>query len=64
MMNDKLDWSQQLGEAFLAQPNDVSNAIQQVRAKAQATGALKSSKEIRVSSRVAPPPPPPPCRPT
>ena len=26
MMNDKLDWTQQLGEAFLAQPNDVSNA--------------------------------------
>jgi hypothetical protein len=26
-MNDKLDWTQQLGEAFLAQPNDVSNAL-------------------------------------
>ncbi len=23
MMNDKLDWTQQLGEAFLAQPDDV-----------------------------------------
>src|SRR5215472_11268896 len=43
MMNDKLDWTQQLGEAFLAQPNDVSNAVQQLRAKAQANGNLKSS---------------------
>jgi hypothetical protein len=34
MMNDKLDWTQQLGEAFLPQPNDVSNSIQQLRAKA------------------------------
>jgi Protein of unknown function (DUF3300) len=59
MMNDKLDWTQQLGEAFLAQPDDVSNAIQQLRSKAQANGNLKSSDKIRVS-RVAPPEPPPP----
>jgi hypothetical protein len=59
MMNDKLDWTQQLGEAFLAQPNDVSNAIQQLRGKAQANGNLKSSDKVRVSS-VAPPGPPPP----
>ena len=58
MMNDKLDWTQQLGEAFLAQPNDVSNAVQQLRAKAQANGNLKSSDRIRVR-RVAPPEPPP-----
>ena len=59
MMNDKLDWTQQLGEAFLAQPNDVSNAVQQLRAKAQANGNLKSSDRIRVR-RVAPLEPPPP----
>jgi hypothetical protein len=59
MMNDKLDWTQQLGEAFLAQPNDVSNAIQQLRAKAEANGNLKSSDKIRVS-RMPPPEPPPP----
>src|SRR5438034_4331022 len=58
MMNDKLDWTQQLGEAFLAQPNDVSNAIQQLRAKAEANGNLKSSDKIRVS-RMPPPEPPP-----
>jgi len=62
MMNDKLDWTQQLGEAFLAQPDDVSNAIQQLRGKAQANGNLRSSDRIRVST-VAPPEPPPPLGP-
>ena len=63
MMNEKLDWMQQIGEAFLAQPNDVSNAIQQLRARAAANGNLKSSKELKVSrvaAAEAPPPPPPP----
>ena len=59
MMNDQLTWTQQLGEAFLAQPDDVSNAIQQLRMKAEANGNLRSSDKIRVS-RVAPPEPPPP----
>ncbi len=59
MMNDKLDWMQQVGEAFLAQPTDVSNAIQQLRHKADANGNLQSSKEIKVSKVAAPPPPPP-----
>ena len=63
MMNDKLDWTQQLGEAFLAQPNDVSNAIQQLRAKAQANGNLKSSDKIKVSSIAPPEPPLPPVGP-
>jgi Protein of unknown function (DUF3300) len=58
MMNDKLDWTQQLGEAFLAQSDDVTNAIQQLRGKAQANGNLQSSDKIKVS-RVAPPAPPP-----
>src|SRR4029077_8757088 len=62
MMNDKLDWTQQVGEAFLAQPDATSNAIQQLRAKAKANGNLKSSDKIRVS-RVAPPEPPPPLGP-
>src|SRR6516165_6111344 len=63
MMNDKLDWTQQVGEAFLAQQDDVSNAIQQLRVKATANGNLKSSKQLKVSSVAAsggPPPGPPP----
>ena len=60
MMNDKLDWTQQLGEAFLAQPTETSYAIQQLRAKAQANGNLKSSDKIRVSTMAPPEPLPPP----
>jgi Protein of unknown function (DUF3300) len=62
MMNDKLDWTQQVGEAFLAQPDDVSNAMQQLRAKAAANGNLKSSKQLKVSKVAAsgPPTPAPP----
>ena len=63
MMNDKLEWTQQVGEAFLAQPNDASNAIQQLRAKAAANGNLKSSKQLKVSSVAASAPPPPPAPP-
>src|SRR6516165_10695166 len=63
MMNDRLDWTQQLGEAFLAQPNDVSNAIQQLRSKAQATGSLKSSQELKVTTVAADTPAPPPAPP-
>ena len=48
MMNDKLDWTQQLGEAFLAQPDDIQNAIQALRARADEAGNLKSSKEQKV----------------
>src|SRR5262249_36182847 len=59
MMNDKLEWTQQVGEAFLAQADGGSNAIQQLRAKAQANGNLKSSDKMRVSG-VAPPEPLPP----
>ena len=58
MMNDKLDWTQQLGEAFLAQPDDVTKAVQALRTKAEATGNLKSTKELKVRRVAAPPPSP------
>jgi hypothetical protein len=55
MMNEKLDWTNQLGEAFLSQPNDVQNAIQALRKQAETTGNLKSSKEQNVRRIAAPP---------
>ena len=55
MMSDKLDWTQQLGEAFLAQPDDIQNAIQALRARADEAGNLKSSKEQKVRRVAAPP---------
>ena len=32
-MNDKLDWTQRLGDAFLAQQKDVLDAVQRLRAR-------------------------------
>ncbi|MGC2587117.1 MAG: DUF3300 domain-containing protein, partial [Pseudolabrys sp.] len=55
MMSDKLDWTQQLGEAFLAQPDDIQNAVQALRARADEAGNLKSSKEQKVRRVAAPP---------
>jgi len=62
MMNDRLEWMQELGETFLAQGDDVTYAIQQLRGKAQANGNLNSSDKIKVS-KVAPPEPLPPYPP-
>lgn len=45
MMDDKLDMTQKLGDAFLAQQSDVLNAVQALRAKAQAANNLKTTKE-------------------
>ena len=47
MMNDKLDWTQKLGDAFLAQQNDVMDAVQRLRARAEAAGNLKSTRNRR-----------------
>ncbi len=49
MMDAKLDWTQKLGDAFLAQQKDVMNAVQRLRARAQAEGNLKSNKEQTVT---------------
>ena len=48
MMSEKLDLTQKLGDAFLAQQKDVLDAIQRLRAKAQAQGNLKTTKEQTV----------------
>jgi uncharacterized membrane protein YgcG len=50
MMNEKLDWTQKLGDAFLAQQADIMKTTQALRAKAQAAGNLKSSPEQAVKT--------------
>ena len=45
MMSEKLDWTQKLGDAFLAQQKGVMDTVQQLRRKAADSGNLKSSKE-------------------
>ena len=49
MMNDQLEWTQQVGDAVLAQQQDVLNTIQLLRGRAQANGALRSGEEQTVS---------------
>ncbi|MCD8504238.1 MAG: DUF3300 domain-containing protein [Burkholderiaceae bacterium] len=50
MMGSQLSWTQQLGNAVLAQQKDVMAAIQDLRKKAQASGALKSTPQQTVST--------------
>ena len=49
MMSSKLDWTEKLGDAVLAQQPDVMDAIQRLRSKAQANNKLSSTKEQKVS---------------
>jgi hypothetical protein len=48
MMSEKLDWTQRLGDAFLADQKKVLDTIQSLRAKAQASGNLKTTTEQTV----------------
>jgi len=48
MMSDKLDWTQKLGDAFLADQKKVLDTIQSLRVKAQSAGHLESNKEQKV----------------
>jgi hypothetical protein len=49
MMNEKLDWTQKLGDAVLGQQKDVMDAVQRLRARAQASGNLQSTSQQTVT---------------
>jgi hypothetical protein len=49
---DDIQWTAELGNAFLAQQDDVMNAVQRMRAKAQEKGNLKSNEQMKVETRV------------
>ncbi|HEX3504516.1 MAG TPA: DUF3300 domain-containing protein [Xanthobacteraceae bacterium] len=51
MMSTKLDWTQKLGDAVIDQQADVMDAIQRLRAKAQANNKLQSTKQQTVTVR-------------
>ena len=48
MMSDDLRWTDELGQAFIAQPEDVLKAIQRLRRVARALGNLKPTPRQRV----------------
>jgi uncharacterized protein DUF3300 len=49
---DDVQWTTDLGNAFLAQQSDVMAAIQRMRNKAKGTGALRSNQQQVVESKV------------
>lgn len=51
MMDEQIEWTQKLGDAFLAQQADLMSAVQRLRAKAQKEGTLKSTKEQKVTTQ-------------
>src|SRR3984893_12194369 len=48
MMNDKLDWTQRLGDAFLANQQQVMDTVQVLRSRAQAAGNLQNTPQQTV----------------
>ena len=48
---DNIKWTTDLGNAFLAQQNDVMDAVQRMRKKAQGNGNLKSSEQQKVETK-------------
>jgi hypothetical protein len=51
LAND-IQWTTDLGNAFLAQQSDVMDAVQRMRKKAQDKGNLKSSEQQKVETRI------------
>lgn len=47
-MDENLEWTQQMGEAYLAQPQAVMDAIQRARAIARSNGVLVDTPQQRV----------------
>ena len=50
LMGKDLAWTQKLGDAYLAQPKDLFQAVQTLRAKAQGANNLKSGPQQTVST--------------
>ncbi|MGH8687591.1 MAG: DUF3300 domain-containing protein [Burkholderiales bacterium] len=48
-MDDKVEWTRQLGDAFLGQESQVMDTVQQLRQRAQANGDLRSDERQRVT---------------
>ena len=49
---DNIQWTTDLGNAFLAQESDVMNAVQRMRAQAQSKGTLVSNEQQKVETKV------------
>ena len=52
--DEKPDWVQRVGDAFLAQPEDVMDSVQRLRAAAQKSGNLETTEQQKVIVEQAP----------
>jgi len=50
-MNENLDWTQDMGEAFMAQRSEVLDAVQRMRGKAYDSGNLKTTQQQTVTQQ-------------
>lgn len=50
-LEQNIKWTDELGNAFLAQQSDVMDAVQRMRAKAVEKGALKSNEQQKVETK-------------
>ena len=50
-MNQNLSWTSSLGEAYINQPQDVSNAVQTLRQQARNAGHLNSNDQQKVTTQ-------------
>ena len=51
-MSDNLDWTKDMGDAFLGQKDDVLDAVQRMRRRAEEAGTLQTTKEQTVTKEV------------
>jgi hypothetical protein len=51
-LSDDVQWTTDLGNAFLAQQGDVMDAVQRMRLKAKDKGALESNEQQKVETKV------------
>ncbi len=50
-MDEQLEWTRSLGDAFLAQEPQLMDQVQQLRRRAQAAGNLRSDEQIQVEQQ-------------
>jgi uncharacterized protein DUF3300 len=50
-MDKNLSWTSSLGEAYASEPEDVTNAVQEMRQQAQKAGHLNSNEQERVTTQ-------------
>jgi hypothetical protein len=50
MLGNKLEWTQKLGDAYLAQPGELMQAVQALRTQARNAGHLQSGSQMTVTT--------------